>query len=238
MKLDILVLAAHPDDAELGCGGTIAMHVAKGQRVGIVDFTRGELGTRGSVALRDQEAAVSAEILGLTVRENLNFRDGFFQNDEAHQREVIRVIRKYQPEIVLANAIYDRHPDHPRACGLSFEACFYSGLEKIETEDNGVKQKAWRPKHLYHYIQSQFIKPDFIVDVSAHWEQKMKSVHAFKSQFYDPASKEPETFISSPAFITLLESRGHELGHTLGVAYGEGFTVRRIVGVTDLFALK
>ncbi len=238
MKLDILVLAAHPDDAELGCGGTIAMHVAKGQRVGIVDFTRGELGTRGSVALRDQEAAVSAEILGLTVRENMNFRDGFFQNDEAHQREVIRVIRKYQPEIVLANAIYDRHPDHPRASGLSFEACFYSGLEKIETENNGVKQKAWRPKHLYHYIQSQFIKPDFIVDVSAYWDQKMKSVHAFKSQFYDPASKEPETFISSPAFITLLESRGHELGHTLGVAYGEGFTVRRIVGVTDLFALK
>lgn len=238
MKLDILVLAAHPDDAELGCGATIAMHVARGLKVGIVDFTRGELGTRGTVAQRDQEAASSAKILGLSIRENLNFRDGFFQNDEAHQREIIRVVRRYQPEIVLANAIYDRHPDHPRASGLSYEACFYSGLEKIETDDSGIKQKAWRPRHLYHYIQSHFIKPDFIVDVSAHWEQKMKSVRAYKSQFYDPASKEPETFISSPAFITLLESRGHELGHTIGATYGEGFTVRKIIGITDLFTLK
>jgi N-acetylglucosamine malate deacetylase 1 len=238
MKLDILVLAAHPDDAELGCGGTIAKHVASGRKVGIIDFTRGELGTRGTVQTRDQEAQDSASILGLSVRENLNFRDGFFQNDEAHQKEVIRIIRKYQPEIVLANAIYDRHPDHGKGSSLSFDSCFYAGLNKIETKDHGVVQPAWRPKHLYHYIQSRMIQPDFVVDVSDFWDTKMKSVRAFKTQFHDPSSNEPETFISSPAFIKLLEARGHEFGYAIGATYGEGFTVRRVIGIDDIFSLR
>lgn len=238
MKLDILVLAAHPDDAELGCGGTIAKQVSLGRKVGVIDFTRGELGTRGTVVTRDQEAQESARILGLSVRENLNFRDGFFQNDESHQREVIRIIRKYQPEIVIANAIYDRHPDHGKGSSLSFESCFYAGLTKIETKDNGVNQSAWRPKHLYHFIQSQLLPPDFVVDVSDFWDTKMKSVRAFKTQFHDPTSNEPETFISSPAFIKLLEARGHEFGLSIGASYGEGFTVRRVIGVNDIFSLR
>jgi len=238
MKLDLLVLAAHPDDAELGCGGTIAKEVSLGRKVGVIDFTRGELGTRGTVQTRDQEAQDSARILGLSVRENLNFRDGFFQNDESHQREVIRIIRKYQPEIVIANATYDRHPDHGKGSSLSFDSCFYAGLTKIETKENGVIQSAWRPKLLYHFIQSQMIPPDFVVDVSDFWETKMKSIRAFKTQFHDPASNEPETFISSPAFIKLLEARGHEFGHSIGAAYGEGFTVRRVIGVNDLFSLR
>lgn len=238
MKLDLLVLAAHPDDAELGCGGTIAKEVSLGRKVGVIDFTRGELGTRGTVQTRDQESQDSARILGLSVRENLNFRDGFFQNDETHQRDVIRIIRKYQPEIVIANATYDRHPDHGKGSSLSFDSCFYAGLTKIETKDNGVIQSAWRPKLLYHFIQSQMIPPDFVVDVSDFWETKMKSIRAFKTQFHDPASNEPETFISSPAFIKLLEARGHEFGHSIGAAYGEGFTVRRVIGVNDLFSLR
>ncbi len=238
MKLDLLVLAAHPDDAELGCGGTIAKEVSLGRKVGVIDFTRGELGTRGTVQTRDQEAQDSAHILGLSVRENLNFRDGFFQNDETHQREVIRVIRKYQPEIVIANATYDRHPDHGKGSSLSFDSCFYAGLTKIETKENGVIQSAWRPKLLYHFIQSQMIPPDFVVDVSDFWETKMKSIRAFRTQFHDPTSNEPETFISSPAFIKLLEARGHEFGHSIGAAYGEGFTVRRVIGVDDLFSLR
>lgn len=238
MKLDLLVLAAHPDDAELGCGGTIAKQVSLGRKVGVIDFTRGELGTRGTVQTRDQEAQDSARILGLSVRENLNFRDGFFQNDEAHQREVIRVIRKYQPEIVIANATYDRHPDHGKGSSLSFDSCFYAGLAKIETKENGISQSAWRPKLLYHFIQSQMIPPDFVVDVSDFWETKMKSIRAFKTQFHDPTSNEPATFISSPAFIKLLEARGHEFGHSIGAAYGEGFTVRRVIGVNDLFSLR
>lgn len=237
MKLDILVLAAHPDDAELGCGGTIAKEVSLGRKVGIVDFTRGELGTRGSVPIRDQEAADAARILGLSVRESLNFKDGFFQNDETHQREVIRVIRRYQPQIVIANSLADRHPDHPRASGLAYDSCFYSGLAKIETIDGDKKQQPWRPNRVYHFIQSQQLIPDFIVDVSDYWETKMKAIRAFKSQFHDPTSNEPETFISSPAFIKLLEARGHEWGHTIGVAYGEGFLVRRVLGVDSLSQL-
>ncbi len=238
MKLDILVLAAHPDDAELGCGGTLAKHVALGNTVGVIDFTRGELGTRGTIETRDEEAKNSASILGLTVRENLNLKDGFFHNDESHQKEVIRIIRKYQPDIVLANAIYDRHPDHGKGASLSFDACFYSGLSKITTTDAGVVQEAWRPKLLYHFIQSQLIQPDFIVDVSDYWETKMKAIRAFKTQFYDATSQEPETYISNPAFMDLLEARGHEFGHAIGVRYGEGFTVRRVLGVDNLLSLR
>ncbi len=234
MKLNILVLAAHPDDAELGCGGTIIKHVALGHKVGVVDFTRGELGTRGTADTRDAEARASASILGLSIRDNLNFKDGFFQNDEHHQKEIIRVIRKYQPDIVLANAIYDRHPDHGNAAELSFKSCFLSGLEKVETTDSGKPQKAWRPKIIYHYIQSQWIKPDFIVDVTSHWDTKMMAVKAFKTQFHDPDSTEPETYISSEGFLKMVESRGIELGHAIGCRYGEGFTVRRTIGVNDL----
>ncbi|MEZ4944131.1 MAG: bacillithiol biosynthesis deacetylase BshB1 [Cyclobacteriaceae bacterium] len=238
MKLDILVLAAHPDDAELGCGGTILKQITSGQKVGIVDFTRGELGTRGTVETREQEAKASAKILGLSARENLNFKDGFFVNDEAHQKEVIRAIRKYQPDIVLANAIYDRHPDHGKGGELAFQSCFLSGLNKIETEDEGKVQEAWRPKALYHYIQSQLITPDFVVDVSDHWEKKMKSVLAFKSQFHNPNSKEPETYISSQGFLKMLEARGTELGHAIGARYGEGFTIRRTIGVDLLTDIR
>ena len=238
IKLDILVLAAHPDDAELGCGGAIAKHVALGHKVGVVDFTRGELGTRGTVQTRDEEAAASSGILGLSVRENLNFRDGFFQNDELHQLEVTKVIRKYKPEIIIANAIYDRHPDHGKGAGLSFDACFMAGLVKIETTSDGNKQLPWRPKALYHYIQSQYIQPDFIMDISAHWNTKMESIRAFKTQFYDPNSNEPETYISNPAFMKMLESRAQEYGHAIGVKFGEGFTVRRSIGVDNLFSIK
>ncbi|HET9053208.1 MAG TPA: bacillithiol biosynthesis deacetylase BshB1 [Cyclobacteriaceae bacterium] len=239
VKLDILVLAAHPDDAELGAGGTIASHVAKGRNVGVVDFTRGELGTRGTPETRASEAAEGAKILGLTVRENLGLADGFFRNDEAHQRKVIAAIRKYQPEIVLANAVRDRHSDHGKGAQLAYDSCFLSGLAKIETKDEqGNIQKAWRPKAVYHYIQSQFIEPDFIVDVSAHWQTKIRAVKAFKTQFFNPDSKEPATYISTPEFLSMIEARALEFGHAIGVKYGEGFTVSRYPGVEDLFHLK
>lgn len=237
-KLDILVIAAHPDDAELGCSGTIAAHIAKGFKVGIVDLTHGEMGTRGTPEIRLQEAADAAKILGLSARENLGFKDIYFKDDEAHQLELIKVIRKYQPEIVLANAITDRHPDHGKGASLASNACFMSGLRKIETELDGVAQQAWRPKFVYHYIQNNYIQPDFIVDISAHWDTKVASIMAFKSQFYDPASQEPASFISSPEFLPFIESRSRELGHRIMVKYGEGFTVERFVGVDNLFDLR
>lgn len=237
-KLDILVLASHPDDAELGAGGTIASHVAKGRKVGVIDLTKGELGTRGTPETRASEAAESAKILGLSVRENLGLADGFFRNDEAHQRKVIAAIRRYQPEIVLANAIKDRHSDHGRGAELAYDSCFLSGLAKIETKDEqGNTQNAWRPKAVYHYIQSQFIEPDFIVDVTPFWETKIKAIKAFKTQFFDPTSKEPSTYISTPEFLNMVEARAIELGHAIGVKYGEGFTVRRTAGINDLFHL-
>lgn len=237
-KLDILVIAAHPDDAELGCSGTIAAHIAKGFKVGIVDLTHGEMGTRGTPEIRLQEAADAAKILGLSARENLGFKDIYFKDDEAHQLELIKVIRKYQPEIVLANAITDRHPDHGKGASLASNACFMSGLRKIETELHGVAQQAWRPKFVYHYIQNNYIQPDFIVDISAHWDTKVASIMAFKSQFYDPASQEPASFISSPEFLPFIESRSRELGHRIMVKYGEGFTVERFIGVDNLFDLR
>lgn len=238
MKLDILAFAAHPDDTELSCAGTLATHINQGYKVGVVDFTRGEMGTRGTVETRDNEAADSAKILGLSVRENLNFEDAFFVNDKAHQLEVVKSIRKYQPDIILANAIYDRHPDHSKASKLVVDACFLAGLTKVETLDEaGNEQKPWRPRAVYHYIQSIFVQPDFIVDVSDAWDTKMKAIKAFKSQFYDPKSNEPDTYISSPQFMDMLESRGKELGHSIGVKYGEGFTKDRNLGAKDLFDL-
>lgn len=238
MKLDILVLAAHPDDAELGCGGTIAKHVAMGLKVGIVDFTQGELGTRGTIVTREKEASNAAAILGLSIRENLKFKDGFFVNDQAHQLKVIQAIRKYKPEIVLANAIKDRHPDHARAASLATDACFLSGLAKIETTEVGVSQQPWRPKNLFHYIQSQFITPHFVVDVSTHWKEKMDSILAYKTQFYDPALNGPETYISKPTFLTFLEARGKELGQSINAEFGEGFTCSSSLGIDNLFHLK
>jgi N-acetylglucosamine malate deacetylase 1 len=238
MKLDILVLASHPDDAELGCAGTIARHVAAGFKVGIADFTQGELGTRGTVETRREEAAASSHILGVSVRDNLGFRDGFFRNDEEHQLALIRVIRKYQPEIVLANAIYDRHVDHGKGAQLGYDACFLSGLARIETlDDEGKKQGVWRPRVVYHYIQSLFTPPDIIVDISDYWDIKLKAIQAFRSQFFDPGSKEPETYISKPGFLKMIEARAVEFGHAIGTQYGEGFTVKRYPGVKSLFDL-
>ncbi len=236
MKLDILVFSAHPDDAELGCGGTVIQAVAQGRQVGIADLTRGELGTRGSVEIRKSEAAAASQIMGLSVRENLGFRDGFFVNDEAHQLALIQLVRKYRPEIVLAAAPRDRHPDHPRASELIVEACFLSGLLRIETRMEGSVQQPWRPGALYHYVQSLFLTPDFVLDVSEHWQTKMEAIKAYKSQFFNDG-EEPETYISNPRFLKMVESRAVELGHSIGVEYGEGFITNRNLGVRNLFDL-
>jgi N-acetylglucosamine malate deacetylase 1 len=238
MKLDILVLASHPDDAEISCAGTIARHVALGHKVGIVDLTRGELGTRGTVELRAKEAAASSKILGVAVRENLGLKDGFFQNDPTHQLSVIRAVRKFQPTIVLANAIYDRHVDHGKGASLAYDGCFLSGLIRIETvDDEGNKQAPWRPRAVYHFIQSLYIEPDFIVDISEYWDKKVEAISAFKSQFFDPESREAETYISNPGFIKMLEARAIDWGYAIGTKYGEGFTTRRYPGVNSLFDL-
>ncbi|WP_373493689.1 bacillithiol biosynthesis deacetylase BshB1, partial [Aquiflexum sp.] len=197
MKLDILVIAAHPDDAELSCSGTIASHISKGYKVGIVDLTQGEMGTRGTPEMRLIEAENSSAALGLSARENLNFRDIFFKDDDEHQIELIKMIRKYRPDIVLANAVSDRHPDHGKGGSLVSNACFMSGLRKIETSYENSSQSPWRPKNVYHYIQNNYIKPDFVVDITDFWNLKLNSIKAFKSQFYDPENKEPASFISS-----------------------------------------
>ena len=233
-----MVIAAHPDDAELGCSGTILSHVAKGYKVGIVDLTQGEMGTRGTPEIRLQEAEEAGKILKLTARENLGFKDIYFLNDEAHQLKLIEVIRKYQPEIVIANAVTDRHPDHGKGSELASKACFMSGLRKIETSYNGENQEPWRPKFVYHYIQNNYINPDFIVDITPYWDEKIASIMAFKSQFFDPNSKEPSSFISDPEFLPFIESRARDFGHRIMTTYGEGFTVERYIGVDDLFDLK
>jgi len=236
MKLDILVFGAHPDDAELGAGATIAKEVSKGKKVGIVDLTRGELGTRGSAEIRDKEAAKAAEILGVAVRENMEFADGFFVNDKEHQLELIKIIRKYKPEIVLCNAIDDRHIDHARGSKLVSDACFLSGLIKIDTKMDGddAWQDAWRPKLVYHYIQWKSLEPDFIVDVTGFIEKKTEAIMAYSSQFYDPNSDEPETPISSKNFTDSVNYRARDLGRIIGVEHAEGFTVERYLGVDSL----
>lgn len=234
MKLDILVFGAHPDDAELGAGGTIAKEIALGKKVGIVDLTRGELGTRGSAEIRDKESAAAAKVLGVAVRENLKFRDGFFVNDEEHQLEVIKMIRKYQPNTVLCNAIDDRHIDHGKGSKLVSDACFLSGLRRIETTVGEENQKEWRPKQVYHYIQWKNIAPDFVVDISGYMEEKTNSILAYASQFHDPNSNEPETPISSKTFIQSVKYRAEDLGRLVGVDYAEGFTVERLVAVDSL----
>lgn len=234
MKLDILAFGAHPDDVELGCGGTIAKEVNLGKKVGIVDLTRGELGTRGSVEIRNQESANAAKILGVSVRENLDMRDGFFVNDEKHQLEIIKMIRKYQPEIVICNAIDDRHIDHGKGSKLVSDACFLSGLMKIETMVDGVKQKAWRPKLVYHYIQWKNIEPDFVVDITGFTEKKIAAILAYGSQFYNANSDEPETPIATKNFLESLNYRAQDLGRLIGTDYAEGFTVERYLAVNSL----
>lgn len=234
LKLDILAIGAHPDDVELGCSATLAKEISKGKKVGILDLTRGELGTRGSAETRDKESAKAAEILGVEMRENLAFRDGFFVNDEQHQMEVIKRIRKFRPEIVLCNAIRDRHIDHGKGSSLVSDACFLSGLVKIKTALNGEGQDPWRPKHVYHYIQWENIEPDFIVDVSGYMELKLASVEAYGSQFYDPQSKEPISPISSKNFIESVTYRAKDLGRLIGKDFGEGYTVERFVAVDSL----
>ncbi|SMG15323.1 bacillithiol biosynthesis deacetylase BshB1 [Marivirga sericea] len=238
MKLNILAFAAHPDDIELACAGTLAKHAEMGEDVGIIDLTEGEMGTRGTPKQRLKEAAESAAVLGVKVRENLGFEDAFFKNDLAHQTEIVRKIRQYKPEIVLANAVSDRHPDHGKASDLLSESIFLAGLKKFETKDaNGQLQEAYRPNKVYHYIQSLPIKPDFVVDVSEQWTKKMKSVKAFASQFHNPESDEPETYISSPRFMKMIEARAMQFGQIIGVDYAEGFTVERYLGVKDLNGL-
>jgi len=238
MKLDILAFGAHPDDVELGCSGTIAKEVSLGKKVGIIDLTRGELGTRGSVEIRNSESAKASEILGVVVRENLDMRDGFFVNDETHQLKVIEMIRKYQPEIVLCNAVKDRHIDHGKGSKLVSDACFLSGLRQIKTELNGEAQEAWRPKVVYHYIQWQNIEPDFVVDISEFMDKKMDSVLAYGSQFYDPNSKEPVSPITSKNFLDSVKYRAQDLGRLVGVEYAEGFTTERYLAVNSLGDLK
>ncbi|MBT8302077.1 MAG: bacillithiol biosynthesis deacetylase BshB1 [Maribacter sp.] len=236
MKLDILVFGSHPDDAELGAGATIAKEVANGKKVGIVDLTRGELGTRGSAEIRDIEASNAAKILGVAVRENLEFADGFFVNDKHHQMAIIRMLRKYQPEIVLCNAIEDRHIDHAKGSKLVSDSCFLSGLIKIDTKMEGDDhwQNPWRPKQVYHYIQWKNIEPDFVIDVSGFISKKEEAILAYTSQFHDPKSNEPDTPISSKNFLDSVNYRARDLGRLIGVDHAEGFTAERVPAIKNL----
>jgi bacillithiol biosynthesis deacetylase BshB1 len=233
-KLDFLAFGAHPDDVELGCGATIAKLVSQGKKVGIVDLTMGELGTRGSAEIRTKETKEASKILGISVRENMDFKDGFFRNDEEHQLKIIKVIRKYQPDFVFCNAPDDRHIDHPKGSQLIVEASFLSGLTKINTDDSsGNPQKHWRPKNIYHYIQWKNLDPDFIFDVSGFHNAKMDAVKCYSSQFYDPKSKEPETPISTKNFLNFVQSRANDFGRLIGVEHGEGFISNRKLGFSS-----
>ncbi len=236
MKLDILAFGVHPDDVELGCSGTLMAAMAEGKKVGIVDLTRGELGTRGTIETRKTEAAKAAEILGVAIRENIGMADGFFQNDETHQRKVIEMIRKYQPEIILANAFEDRHPDHGRSAKLVADAAFLSGLRKIETKSDGKIQEIWKPSYVFHYIQDRFIEPSFVVDITPYFEKKMESVLAYSTQFYNPDLNEPQTYISSNQFLETVKARALMLGKRIGVAYAEGYYTEKTIGVKSFDA--
>ena len=243
MKLDILAIAVHPDDVELGCSGTLMMEKGKGKKVGVVDLTRGELGTRGTAELRRQEAANAAQIMQLDARENASMADGFFTNDAAHQRRLITYIRKYQPEIVLANALDDRHPDHGRAGHLIADACFLSGLRKIETSgESGDPQPHWRPKYIFHYIQDRYYQPSFVYDITPVFERKIASVQAYSSQFFstDYGQGEPQTYISTPGFLQSVIGRHAMFGKMIGVEYAEGFISEKMIGIDgfDAFIQK
>ncbi|CAI8192438.1 MAG: N-acetyl-alpha-D-glucosaminyl L-malate deacetylase 1 [Formosa sp. Hel1_33_131] len=240
MKIDVLAFGAHPDDVELSCGGTIFKEIQNGKTVGIIDLTKGELGTRGTAETRKTEAENAAKILGVSFRENMNFSDGFIVNDKAHQLEIIKIIRQYQPEIVLCNAVDDRHTDHGKASQLVSDACFLSGLVKIETNSDvsNTSQAPWRPKSIYHYIQWKTLEPDFVVDISLQIDQKMASVLAYATQFYNPNSQAPETPISSKNFVDSIRYRAADLGRLTGVSYAEGFNVERLPAIDSLFNLK
>lgn len=233
MKTDILAIGAHPDDVELGCGGTIAKLLSEGKSVAIVDLTQGELGTRGTNLTRAEEAAEACRILGISSRENLKMKDGFLNNSEDYQMEIVKMIRKYQPEIILANAIDDRHPDHAKAAKLVSDACFLSGLVKIETSLNGENQKAWRPKQVYHYIQWKNIEPDFVIDISDFMDKKIEACLAYKTQFYDPNSSEPMTPIATKDFLESLTYRAQDLGRLSGVNFAEGFTTEKLMALKN-----
>lgn len=237
MKLDILAIAAHPDDVELSCAGTLMVHAQQGQKVGIVDLTRGELGTRGTPEGRVMEAQDACKLMGLEIRENLGLADGFFQNTREDQLAVIRAIRKFKPEIVLANAIDDRHPDHGRAARLIADSCFMAGLRKIETSDKGQPQEAWRPKQVFHFLQDRFHQPDFVVDITPVIEKKMEAIRCFKTQFLADKDHEPQTYISSPEFFDSVLYRAKMLGKMVGVAYAEGYTSAKMLGVRNLMDL-
>jgi bacillithiol biosynthesis deacetylase BshB1 len=236
-KLDILAFGAHPDDVELGCGGTLLAAVAEGKKIGIIDLTHGELGTRGTVADRLKEALLAGEIIGAAVRENLGMKDGFFINDQVHQMMIIEMIRKYQPDIILCNAPEDRHPDHGKAAKLVADATFLSGLVKIETTHNGVAQAAWRPSQVFHYIQSRNLQPSFVMDISEHMDKKMASILAHSTQFYNPNSNEPNTFISSDSFLEFIKGRAKEFGQQVGVQYAEGFISEKMIGIQSFDGL-
>jgi bacillithiol biosynthesis deacetylase BshB1 len=236
-KLDILAFGAHPDDVELGCGGTLLAAVAEGKKIGIIDLTHGELGTRGTVADRLKEALLAGKIIGAAVRENLGMKDGFFINDQVHQMMIIEMIRKYQPDIILCNAPEDRHPDHGKAAKLVADATFLSGLVKIETTHNGVAQAAWRPSQVFHYIQSRNLQPSFVVDISEHMDKKMASILAHSTQFYNPNSNEPNTFISSDSFLEFIKGRAKEFGQQVGVQYAEGFISEKMIGIQSFDGL-
>ena len=236
-KLDLLAFGVHPDDVELGCAGTILASIAQGKKVGVVDLTKGELGTRGSVEIRKEEAAAAAVVMKVAVRVNLEMADGFFQNDEINQRKIIAIIRQYKPEIVLCNAPEDRHPDHGRSSKMVEDACFLAGLRKIETVADGIPQEVWRPKYVFHYLQDRFLQPDFVFDISDFHEQKLVAIHCYKTQFYNPSQNEPETYISSPDFIESISARAMMLGKRIGVKYAEGYISKKMIGIDDFDAL-
>lgn len=237
MKIDILAFGAHPDDVELSCAGTLLVEKSKGKTIGVIDLTEGELGTRGTVETRYQEAKDAAVILGLSVRENLQLPDGFFTNDRASQLKIIQAIRTYCPEIILCNAPEDRHPDHGKGAQLVADAAFLSGLQKIETIVDGQPQKAWRPKYVLHYIQDRFLQPDFLVDVSPVFDNKLASIKAYTTQFHQPGMEGPQTYISTPGFLEGVIHRHQMLGRMIGVKFAEGFISSKKIGIRSLDAL-
>lgn len=237
MKLDILAFGVHPDDVELSCAGSLLVEQKNGKKTGIVDLTAGELGTRGSGEIRKTEAAAAAKILGVEIRENLEMADGFFQNDEAHQRKVITAIRAFQPEIIMCNAPDDRHPDHGRSSKMVADAAFLSGLMKIETTVNGVVQKAWRPKYVFRYIQDRMLQPDFVIDITDVFEQKIEAIRAYKTQFHNSDLDEPQTYISTPDFLESVIYRHKWFGKMIGVKFAEGFISEKIIGLKNFDAI-
>ena len=238
MKLNILAFGAHPDDIELGCSGTLLRQIKLGYTVGLIDLTQGELGTRGTPALRLKEAEAARLKMGASVRENLNMADGFFEHSSENLLHIVRVLRTYQPDLVLANALTDRHIDHGKGAKLVADACFLAGLQKIETNDYaGNPQIRWRPKAVYHYIQDYSLKPDFVVDIADYIEQKIALITTFDSQFYNPSSNEPETPLTGADFLDFIRGRAKDLGRACGFAYGEGFNVCRTIGVRNLMYL-